>query len=65
MKLTTSLPSNAEAKNGGAIPPLPHVFMAYCLIKHRDKFAFTRVIIYTFIVPQLNSVSMKFEDLLL
>jgi hypothetical protein len=25
-------PSRAEVKNGGAIPPLPHVFMAKCLI---------------------------------
>jgi hypothetical protein len=26
----------------GAIPPLPqYVFMAWCLVKHRDKFTFT------------------------
>jgi hypothetical protein len=26
----------------GAIPPLPqHVFMAWCLVKHRDNFTFT------------------------
>jgi hypothetical protein len=24
--------SNAEVKNGGAIPPLPHVLMTWCLI---------------------------------
>jgi hypothetical protein len=27
-----SSPSSAEVKNGGAISPLPNVFMAYCLI---------------------------------
>jgi len=25
----------------GATPPLPHTFMALCLLKHKDKFAFT------------------------
>jgi hypothetical protein len=26
----------------GAIPPIPpYVFMAWCLVKHRDKFTFT------------------------
>jgi hypothetical protein len=25
----------------GAIPPLPHVFMAWCLVKHRDNFTIT------------------------
>jgi hypothetical protein len=29
-------PSSAEVKNGGAIPPLPHVFMVQSLIRHRD-----------------------------
>jgi hypothetical protein len=28
----------------GAIPPLPqYVFMAWCLIKHRDNFTFTLI----------------------
>jgi hypothetical protein len=25
-------PSNAKVKNGGAIPPLPHIFTPWCLI---------------------------------
>jgi hypothetical protein len=25
-------PSSADIKNGGAIPPLPHVFMAWCIM---------------------------------
>jgi hypothetical protein len=33
-----SPPSSAEVKNSGAIPPLPHVFMAKYLIKYRDNF---------------------------
>jgi hypothetical protein len=28
----------SRSKNDGAIPPLPqHVFMAWCLVKHRDE----------------------------
>jgi hypothetical protein len=27
-----SHPSSAEAKNGGGIPPFPHVFIVWCLI---------------------------------
>jgi hypothetical protein len=27
-------------KNGGDIPPILPVFMALCLIKHRDNFTF-------------------------
>jgi hypothetical protein len=30
--------SSAEVKKGGAVPSLPHAFMALCLIKHRDNF---------------------------
>jgi hypothetical protein len=36
-----SPPTSANAKNDGAILPLPHVFMAWCLLKHRDTFSFT------------------------
>jgi hypothetical protein len=38
-----SPPSSVEVKNGGAIPPLlyTYVFMACCLIKHRNNFTFT------------------------
>jgi hypothetical protein len=36
-----SPPSNADVNKGGAISPLPHVFMACAyLIKHRDDFTF-------------------------
>jgi hypothetical protein len=28
----------------GAIPPSPYVFMARCLVKHRDKFTFLNLI---------------------
>jgi hypothetical protein len=35
-----SPPSNAEMKNGGAIPPLPHTYSwrDASFIKHRDNF---------------------------
>jgi hypothetical protein len=37
-----SLPPSAEEKMRGAIPPHPrYVFMAWCLVKHRDNFTFT------------------------
>jgi hypothetical protein len=36
-----SPPSSAKRMHG-AIPPLPqYVFMAWCLVKHRDNFTFT------------------------
>jgi hypothetical protein len=36
----------------GAIPPLPqYVFMAWCLVKHRDNFTF-----FTFLKPSLVTV---------
>jgi hypothetical protein len=36
-----SPPSNAKVKNDAAVIPLPHVFMAWCLIKHRNDFTLT------------------------
>jgi hypothetical protein len=43
VKLNTHIPpSSAEVKNGGAIPPLPSVFMAVLnqVIKQKDSFTF-------------------------
>jgi hypothetical protein len=31
-------PSSAEFKNDGTIPPLPHVFMGWWLLTHRNSF---------------------------
>jgi hypothetical protein len=41
-KADHSPPSSAEVKNGGAIPPLPHMssWHSVWLIKHRDNFTF-------------------------
>jgi hypothetical protein len=36
VKLTTP-PSNAEIKNVGAIPPIPHIFKAWCLIINNNN----------------------------
>jgi hypothetical protein len=33
-----SPPTSVEVKNDAAIPPLSHVFMSWCLIKHRGNF---------------------------
>jgi hypothetical protein len=36
--------SSAEVRMRGAIPPLPeYVLMAWCLVKHRDNFTFTKI----------------------
>jgi hypothetical protein len=36
---TSTTRSTAEVKNGWSYTPnLPYVFMAWCLVKHRDKF---------------------------
>jgi hypothetical protein len=32
VKLTTHTPASAEVKNGGVIPPFPHILMSQCLI---------------------------------
>jgi len=41
VKLTTLLHLMPRPKTRGAIPPLPqYIFMALCLIKHRDNFTF-------------------------
>jgi len=37
-----SPPSSSEVKNEWSLPPLrQHIFMACCLVKHRDNFTFT------------------------
>jgi hypothetical protein len=41
VKLTTQLQLVRRSRMRGAIPPLPQdVFMAWCLVKHRDNFIF-------------------------
>jgi hypothetical protein len=41
VKLTTQLYLVPRIKMGGTIPLLPqYVFMAWCLVKHRDNFTF-------------------------
>jgi hypothetical protein len=41
VKLTTQLHLVPRSRMSGAIPPLPvYVFMAWCLVKHRDNFTF-------------------------
>jgi hypothetical protein len=42
VKLTTHLHIVSRSRLRGAIPPLPqYVFIAWCLVKHRDNFTFT------------------------
>jgi hypothetical protein len=49
MKLTTHIHLVPRSRMRGAIPPLPqYAFMAWCLVKHRDKFTFTFILPYSF-----------------
>jgi hypothetical protein len=46
-----SPPSSAEVKNAWSYTSIPqYVFMAWCLVKHRDVFTFTFTFTYTFTV---------------
>jgi hypothetical protein len=54
-----SPPSSAKVENGGAIPSLPpHIYMVWCLIKHRDNFTYTQcnVLIYVLVVSLYRSI---------
>jgi len=42
VKLTTPPPSSVEVKNAWRYTSIPqYVFIAWCLVKHRNKFTFT------------------------
>jgi hypothetical protein len=45
-----SLAPSAEVKNGGAVPPLPHVFIAWCLINYAEEQLYVIVIIIIIII---------------
>jgi hypothetical protein len=54
VKLTTRLYLAPRSIMRDAIPPLPNVFMAWCLVKHRDNFTFLLLpmfLISTFGIP--------------
>jgi hypothetical protein len=51
--------SSAKVKNGGAIPPVPHVFMAWCLIRAGITLSFLPFII---IIIYLDYIINKFEE---
>jgi hypothetical protein len=75
MKLTTRLHLMTGLRMRGAIPLLPqYVFMALCLVKHRDNFTFTFYtkiyranlnfgLYWCSVVPILNETEMKFKFL--
>jgi hypothetical protein len=53
-----SPPSSTEVKNGGAIPPLPHI-SSWCsaeLIKHRDTLPYNYLIIIRYIYQEIESI---------
>jgi hypothetical protein len=57
VKLTTHLYLVPRSRISGAIPPLTlYVFMARCLIKHRDNFTFTVLLMHLHIkmIPNWN-----------
>jgi hypothetical protein len=53
----------------GAIPPLPQcVFMAWCLVKHRDNFTFTFYYSYSILNGRLDTtawhiLSLRMEEM--
>jgi hypothetical protein len=51
-----SLPSSAEVKNGGTIPPLPDTssWHSTSLIKHRDNFTFLPLLVTVFSLEHLQ-----------
>jgi hypothetical protein len=60
-----SPPSSAEVKNGGAIPPLhSYVFMAWCLIKHKDNFNFSGKCLKREVVVKNDPVFVSRNDFL-
>jgi hypothetical protein len=48
-------PSGVEVKIGGALPPLPHVFMAWYLIKLDEDFTLTLTILLFFMAGDHSS----------
>jgi hypothetical protein len=52
-----SSPSSVEDEMRGAIPPLPqYVFMAWCLVKHRDNFNLVHLRMYRIILWLFNDI---------
>jgi hypothetical protein len=57
-----SPPSSAEVKKAWSYTSIPqHVFMAWCLVKHRDNFTFTfHYIIILLSIPMHTKLSLSF-----
>jgi hypothetical protein len=54
-----SLPSSAEVKNAWSYTSTPqYVFMAWCLVKHRDNFTFN---LYLYITVTLSVVAYVYK----
>jgi hypothetical protein len=47
----------------GAIPPLPHVFMAWCLLKLRENFTFTLPIEFFYVFDISVSEDISYRSL--
>jgi len=63
VKLTAPLPSSAEVKNAwSCTSTLRYVFMAWCLVKHRDDFVFSMKSVFVWIRTclALNSPDFSF-----
>jgi hypothetical protein len=64
----SSSPSSAMVKNGGPIPSLPpYVFIAWCLIKHGEKFTFVffAFIFEAFVIKRILQTTPCFHQLAL
>jgi hypothetical protein len=49
-------PSNAKAKNGRAVPPLPHTFMVWCLIL---PYLYLLLLLYTLRNKHWNTITLS------
>jgi hypothetical protein len=57
-------PSSMKVKNGGSIPPLPHMPSWLNLLKHRDNFMFTFTIYISRVLIAMVMKSSLFRDII-
>jgi hypothetical protein len=56
MKATTHLHLQPRSRNAWSYTPLPqYVFMAWCLVKHRDNFTFTFILFFRCVISLLHA----------
>jgi hypothetical protein len=59
MKLTTHFLLKLGSRMHGTIPPPQYIFMAWCLIKHRDNFNFTFKVQFQYLLGETEESNEK------